>query len=300
VNATHRSAWLPRRTTARPGFGTSGFAGSTLSDRAWDRRRRAVRRWAAWGAAAGALAALAVFAPAAWLARAVDGATQGRVQLADARGTVWRGSAVLLLAGGAGSRDAASLPGRLAWALHWRGRTVDLSLDHTCCLPDGVTLRWHPGVARQTIEMLPTPSGTIGQWPAAWLAGLGTPWNTLQLGGALRLSSPGWRIEHEAGRTRFAGRLQLDLVGASSRLATIDPLGSYSVSLQGGAGDDGPSLVLTTLDGALRLSGSGQWRDGRLRFDGQAEAAPGSEAALNNLLNIIGRRQGAASLIRIG
>jgi general secretion pathway protein N len=300
MSAARLAAWLPRR-AARPAFSPSAFAESTLSERAWDRRRRAVRRWAAWGAAVGALGALAVFAPAAWLARAVDGATQGRVQLADARGTVWRGSGVLLLTGGAGSRDAASLPGRLAWALHWRGRTVDLTLNHACCLPDDVTLRWHPGVARQTVEMLPTRSGTVGQWPAAWLAGLGTPWNTLQLGGAMRLSSPAWRLEHEAGRTRFVGRLQLDLVGASSRLATIDPLGSYSVSLQGGAsGGDGPSLVLTTVDGALRLSGSGQWSDGRLRFTGQAEAAPGSEAALNNLLNIIGRRQGAASLIRIG
>ncbi|PZO10653.1 MAG: general secretion pathway protein GspN, partial [Burkholderiales bacterium] len=31
-----------------------------------------------------------------------------------------------------------------------------------------------------------------------------------------------------------------------------------------------------------------------------AEAAPDSEAALNNLLNIIGRRQGPRSLLNIG
>ena len=45
---------------------------------------------------------------------------------------------------------------------------------------------------------------------------------------------------------------------------------------------------------------SGEWRGGRVRFNGQASAAPGQEAALGNLLNIIGRRQGAVSVITIG
>ena len=59
-------------------------------------------------------------------------------------------------------------------------------------------------------------------------------------------------------------------------------------------------MLLTTTSGALQLSGNGQFAAGRLRFRGQASAAPGSEAALNNLLNIIGRRQGAQSVISIG
>jgi general secretion pathway protein N len=37
-----------------------------------------------------------------------------------------------------------------------------------------------------------------------------------------------------------------------------------------------------------------------LKFTGEARAAPGFEPALNNLLNIIGRRNGAASVISIG
>jgi len=37
-----------------------------------------------------------------------------------------------------------------------------------------------------------------------------------------------------------------------------------------------------------------------LRFRGTAKAAPGAEDALNNLLNIIGRRNGALSAISIG
>ena len=38
----------------------------------------------------------------------------------------------------------------------------------------------------------------------------------------------------------------------------------------------------------------------RLRFTGEASAAPEREAALSNLLNIIGRRNGARSIITIG
>jgi general secretion pathway protein N len=37
-----------------------------------------------------------------------------------------------------------------------------------------------------------------------------------------------------------------------------------------------------------------------VRFRGDAHAAPGAEAALANLLNIIGRRDGARSVISIG
>ena len=59
-------------------------------------------------------------------------------------------------------------------------------------------------------------------------------------------------------------------------------------------------LKLSTDSGALQLVGQGQWLGAGLRFQGQASAAPGSEAVLSNLLNIIGRRQGALSIISIG
>ncbi len=80
-------------------------------------------------------------------------------------------------------------------------------------------------------------------------------------------------------------------------------LGSYLLQVQGtgaGAGNAVPTVQLSTLDGVLLLSGNGQWTGARLRFRGQAEAAEGHAAALSNLLNIIGRRQGALSVISIG
>ena len=50
--------------------------------------------WGSAGALLGGLLALVALAPAAWLADAVAGASEQRLLLADARGTVWAGSAV--------------------------------------------------------------------------------------------------------------------------------------------------------------------------------------------------------------
>ncbi|MBL8287590.1 MAG: type II secretion system protein N [Rubrivivax sp.] len=261
-----------------------------------------MKRWLAFGAAAGVLLALAVFAPAAWLASAVAERSGGYFLLSDARGSVWSGSAALVLTGGEGSRDASALPGRLHWNIGLDGAAIVVRLRHACCLAGEQRVRIVPGLGRLRVELQPPGGrGPLGQWPAAWLAGLGTPWNTLQLSGALQLSTPGIVLESASGRWTFAGRADLELQSLASRISTLDILGSYRLTLAGdGSQREGTSLLLTTTSGALQLTGNGQIAAGRVRFRGQASAAPGAEAALNNLLNIIGRRQGAQSVISIG
>jgi general secretion pathway protein N len=288
-----------RGRTAR--FARTGFAESTLAELAWQRVRGAAWRWAVAGAIVGAIGGLVVFAPAAWLAAAVASGTGERLLLTDARGTLWSGSALPVLTGGPGSRDASALPGRLEWNLAWRGLGAELRARQACCLRGEVRALIRPGFGRLSVQVLPAESTTIGQWPAGWLAGLGTPWNTLQLGGTLRLTSPGLTVEWVQGRVRFSGEAALDVANASSRVATLDTLGSYRLTLRGNAASgDAASVSLITVDGALRLSGQGEWTGTGLRFRGEAQAAEGSETALNNLLNIIGRRQGARSVISIG
>lgn len=261
---------------------------------------RRVWAWALAGAVVGAVPAAVAFAPASWLAGALADASGQRLLLAEARGTVWEGSAVLVLTAGSGSRDASALPGRLQWRLGLDGAAVRLSARHDCCINGEMHLRLVPGLGRLRVE-LPVGPGPIGQWPAAWLVGLGTPWNTVQPAGTLQLSSPGLMLEQVQGRWRFSGSAQLDLNGFASRLSTLDTLGSYRLAIRGDAArGDATTLALSTLEGALQLSGSGQVNAGRFSFQGQADAAPGSEQALANLLNIIGRRRGASSIISIG
>src|SRR5450756_1439026 len=76
---------------------------------------------------------------ARWLTTALQQGLSGRIVLEDARGTVWNGSARLTLTGGAGSTDAATLPGRLAWLIRptWSGLRADLNAD--CCMQQA----WH-------------------------------------------------------------------------------------------------------------------------------------------------------------
>jgi general secretion pathway protein N len=269
-------------------------------DKAWQRAQHAARRWAIGGALAGALVAAITYAPASWLADALFDLSDQRLLLADAQGSIWTGQAVVVLAGGPGSRDASALPGRLQWKLRpsWRG--LKLRARQDCCLNGELKLELRPALSGFTLLLPARPDG-IGRWPARWLSGIGTPFNTLQRGGTLQLATPGLlTLQVVQGRARLSGSADLTLQGISSRMSPLDQLGSYKLLVRGDEGSGGAQLNLQTLDGALRLAGDGQWTGARLRFRGQAEAAPGQEGALANLLNIIGRRQGALSVISIG
>ena len=306
------------------------WAANTPADQHWQRSQRAGRRWALWGSLMGLLLGVAIAAPAQWLASALAQASGGRLLLAQARGSVWSGSALLVLTGGPGSRDAATLPDRLHWQLHpgWQG--LRLELAQTCCIVGQMAVSLQPGWSGLRLTLASAPnqaespatdsgpapiassmaSGTAGAapasramafWPASWLAGLGTPWNTLQLGGNLQLSSRGLSMHSQGGQWQLGGDLALDLLEMSSRLSPLPALGSYRLELLGGAAaGEAARLQLRTLGGALQIDGSGQFTATGLRFRGSAQAAPGQEAALANLLNIIGRRQGALSVISIG
>ena len=262
--------------------------------------RRRAWPWALAGAFFGALLAAAAQAPAHWLARWIADTTDQRLLLADARGTLWSGSAVVVLTGGPGSRDASALPGRLDWTIGIKGLGLELRARQACCINGTAALQVKPGFGRITLALAPSP-GWVGQWPTAWLGGLGTPWNTMQMGGSLRLASPGLSVESVQGRWRLAGRADLDLLDVSSRVSTLETLGSYRLNIAADPSGSGASqLTLSTQQGALQLSGNGTVGPGGVRFRGEARAAPGEEAPLANLLNIIGRRDGARSVISIG
>lgn len=255
---------------------------------------RAPWGWALAGALIGALIVLVSQAPARWLAGGLARATGGMVLLTEPQGSVWAGSARLVLTGGAGSHDSAALPGRVHWRLSPALPGVRAQVRADCCTPAAplalrATPRW--GGARVTL------ADGQSQWPAALLTGLGTPWNTIQPEGELSLHTEGLAVEWLAGRLQVDGRAEATGRQVSSRLSTLRPMGSYQLNLRGG---DAVALELSTLEGNLLLSGSGHWVGGRLRFNGEARAAPGLEAQLANLLNIIGRRQGDRAIISLG
>lgn len=270
----------------------------TLRHTARPPRQGAPWRAAVLAALMGLLLSVLLFAPARWLGMALNAASGGRVELINPRGTLWQGQADVLLTGGRGSRDQAALPQGVRWQLHtaWdEGPALQLALQAPCCTPSGLQATWRPLSSNFNLALAPLQS----HWPTALLAGLGTPWNTLQLDGQLRLDSPGLRARWAQGRLQLDGSLQLDALDLSSRLSTLAPLGTYRLTFAAAPGQD-MRLTLSTLEGALQLRGEGQWVGGRLRFNGEAQAHEDNEAALSNLLNIVGKRSGRRSLIAIG
>jgi len=250
-------------------------------------------RWALLGVLAGAVLAVVLFAPARWLSAALSGWTQGRLVLANARGTVWNGTASVVFASGAGGTQAVSLPGVLHWRMRPGWGNVFASLDLPCCAAQPLELTASP----RSGGLLLTWQDSRSRWPATMLTGLGAPWNTLKLDGALDLSTKAFAMQWDGPALRIAGQATLDATDVSSSLSTLRPMGSYRLTLEGGSR---PTLLLSTREGSLELNGSGSWSGTSFRFNGEASAAPGREDALSNLLNIIGRRDNARSIITLG
>jgi general secretion pathway protein N len=257
------------------------------------------KRWAVLACVLGLLLGMLVFAPAQWLALAVNRGSQGRVLLLNAQGTVWRGQADWLLSGGSGSQTQLGLPGGLRWQIQPRwdasGPGLQLVLVAPCCTPRPWLLQmgWSGGLTgRGTITLLDAQS----TWPAGWLAGLGAPWNTVNLQGHVQVNTHGvslpWPLPGKA--LAFQGSVQAQAFDLSSSLSTLRPLGSYEVNISSRA------IELRTLKGDLALSGQGRWENGRLHFKGVAEASQDSASALSNLLNILGRRDGLRAHINLG
>lgn len=247
----------------------------------------------------GLLLALIWFAPARWLTDRLTQASGGQLQLVNARGTLWTGSADLVLSAGADSRDRAGLSGGLQWRLRpglsgpWPAMRLALSLP--CCATQPLRLATHPVAGGWRLA---ADAWSVA-WPAELLSGLGTPWNTLQLQGRLQLQTAGMQARWQDGGWLLDGSAALQASDLASRLAPVRPLGSYSATLQAADGA-APTVAVRTDSGALRIEGSGQWRSGRLRFAGEARAEPPHQAELANLLNLMGRRRGDRSLLQLG
>ena len=292
------------------------------------------RRLAIVGAAIGLAVGIVVSLPASLLASAVANATNDQFLLAEAEGTIWSGSAITVLTGGAGSHDASVLPTRLEWTLRPRWNGVSLHLTQDCCLAHGMDLRlrrtldaWQVNIigpdergqeVASAAKITPGMSGAdsaalaaatpLGQWPMGWLEGRGFPWNTIHPGGVLTLSTHNLSFALKNGHWSTLGSAQVEIRQASSRLTTLDSLGTYRVLIQPdpstqirpGDGASRDLVWISTIDGALLIDGRGLIGATGVRIRAEAHAAAGSEAALNNLLNLIGRRNGAMSDISIG
>lgn len=228
-------------------------------------------KWLALGLGIYALGLLAG-APATLIDAVLQHSGDGRLRLAEARGTLWSGSGVLEIRSADGSLG-------IGKALAWRFLPGSILSGRLLCEvaleQDG---RFAVALTPARIEL----ADAAVSLPAAAL-GLALPQLApLGPGGAVRLHVEHLTIEHGA----IQGRATLHWRDAVSALAPGVPLGDYELRLESGSG--GTRVALDTLQGALRLDGAGAWKNGaRPQLLATARVAPERYPQLAPLLRLI-------------
>ncbi|MDH3289224.1 MAG: type II secretion system protein N [Betaproteobacteria bacterium] len=233
-----------------------------------------MRRWRLIGFGLGAYAlGLIVTAPATLIDTGLRQASEGRIRLAEARGTLWSGTGQIEM------RDVKRRTGiarNVVWrvlpAYFLRGKLrYEVALDHA-------VKRFPATISLSRIEVADADINL----PAAVL-GLGVPKLAgLELAGDVLLHVARLSL----GRGAIEGNGTLQWRGAGSALAPVSPLGDYELRFKG----DG-SVVrasLRTLQGPLRLDGEGSWTSGRNPvFLATARIPPQYQQQLAPLLRLI-------------
>lgn len=241
-----------------------------------------------------ALATALAIAPATWLDALAASLTQGRLRLAEANGTVWRGSGRLVWVDtGESAQTRMSLAGvALPGRVHWQIAPLPLLL----------------GMVEATISFdgMAQPVALQGSWremrlgngrldlPRIELAALGSPWNTVRPAGAMMLSWSNILL----GPQRIEGGVIIELRNVASALSAVRPLGNYRIELQ--AQGTQATIAMRTLDGALTLTGEGSANPRGFSFVARARPADASDTRLQGLLGLVGSRDGDQTVIRIG
>ena len=224
------------------------------------------------------LTVLIVTLPASVVSAAIRNATNGRMELANCHGTIWRGTAIPVLHRQK-SEEGFLQFGRLQW---------DVSIKSLLVLQPRIVLSWvsesqiPPMEARLSFGQLsvdnlylPLSASLLGE-TSAHLRPLG-------LGGRIIVKSNALSISNQ----ELQGALTADWMDAYSALSHLKPLGHYRFTIRGaGKGGD---LSLDTISGILILKGNGRFdMAGAMSLEGYSQAAEGQQEKLRELLNNLG------------
>ena len=225
-------------------------------------------------------ATLLALAPATLIDARVERASDGRIRLAAAQGSLWSGTGWIEL------RDAHGTSG-VAKHLAWRVRPA--SLLHGQLVAEVELDQAKPfalAISPSRIEI----GDALIDLPAAAL-GVGMPrLAALRLTGEVHVDIPHLSLA----RGRIDGDATLQWLGAGSALTPISPLGAYEVRFQAA----GPALhaALRTLEGPLQLEGKGTWSSaGAPSFVALARVPVEQQEQLAPLLRLVAVEKSAGS-----
>lgn len=227
-----------------------------------------------------------VFAPAVWFNMFLQEQSGGRLILNDAEGTLWNGSAEVVVALNKNKEMTPLLPGRFKWDLSpilLLGQ-IELVIENDDALAQPLYIT---GNLRH-IQINPNEL----LLPANRLVGLGAPLNTIEPSGQMTLSWNALGLTLLDRSVDINGTMNLVLENVASALSPVKPLGSYLMSFDWHG--NVANVDLKTLHGPMLLTGKGTITNGRLRFSGLAQAEAAQEDSLANLLNLLGQHRAGA------
>jgi len=238
-----------------------------------------MNRWALVAVGVGVCAiAVVAMAPATLIDAGLSSSSQGRVRLADARGTLWSGAGQIEFRNALGHAGVSrGLTWHVAPAALLRGRLVyEVALERST-QPFPVT------ISASRIEV----TNAEVNLPAAAL-GLGMPkLAPLGLTGDVLIRVASLAVARDG----MNGNATLRWSDAGSALTPVSPLGDYEVRLDG----EGVTLhaYLRTIEGPLRLDGQGSWKRGtNPDFLATAQVASQHRKELAPLLRLIAVERG--------
>ena len=223
---------------------------------------------------------LVIEMPASWFAWGLNSYTHNTVRLDPLSGSLWHGKGRLVI------YYPQTVPhdfGQTEWSINpfWllTGR-VQLALQTNA--PDR-QIKTTLGIAKGSFFI----EDTDAAFPATFVSQLYPPATLIGPQGQVRLRTSGLVFSQQ----NLEGNATLEWQGAGSSLSNVQPLGDYRLEIVG-AGKMA-NLKLSTVRGALELSGQGQWQlaSGQLHLTGSA--TPRERAGeLEPLLKLIGEDMG--------
>ncbi len=236
-------------------------------------------RWGLLGLGIGVYAiGLIATAPATLVDAGLQRASDGRLRLAEAQGT---------LCSGAGQIEVRAADGRtgVAKSFAWLVRPASLLLGHLVCEVemDRAAKRFPVTLSFSQVELADADISL----PAVAL-GLAVPaLAPLRLTGDARLHVESLSV----GRSGLQGNATLQWLAAGSALTSVSPLGDYEMRLK----DEGATVQasLRTLQGPLQLDGKGSWaKGGTPVFLATARIPPQHQEQLAPLLRLVAVERG--------
>lgn len=220
--------------------------------------------------------AIIVSAPASILSRIISTASNGRIELANTQGTVWRGSANPVLHKRSGGLIALN-------TAHW-----DISARALLTGELNIQINWDD--ESQTVPMHIVVSSSQIELRHAYIPFSATLLEEVsnflkpaQLRGQIIFRGESLFLTRQG----VQGDATADWLNASSLLSNIAPLGHYHFTFS--SSPAGLDITLSTISGVLLLAGEGRLTATTgLNFKGTAQAANKKGEALRELLNNLG------------